>query len=206
MLAFDGAAASRDGTAREALDAKQIESNRRSSDVGDTVERADFMKMNLGDGDAMDGRFGVGQPAKDRQGEVALPVGQLAGLKDRFHMMQVAMLVLVRRFDAYIGRGKTAFADFVDFQFDRQPQRSDASANRLRIDAGVDQRGQGHVAADAAEAVEVCCFHGWIVLRIEQEETEKTETAKRGELLFSVSSVCFCFSSFFIYFHVGLTP
>src|SRR5207249_669233 len=88
-----------------------------------------------------------------------LPVRQLAALEDRLDMMQVPVLVLVRRFDLNEGGGETALANLVDLQLDWQVKRADAGADRLGIDAGVDERAESHVAADAAETVEMSSSH-----------------------------------------------
>src|SRR5205814_3744485 len=70
------------------------------------------------------------------------------------------MAALFRRLDADGRRGETAFADLLHLQTDRQAERVEAATDGVRIDAGVDQGGKGHVATDAAETVEVQRFHG----------------------------------------------
>ena len=70
--ALDRAAAGRHRSAREPLDAEQIEADGGAGDVGDAVERPDLVKMDLFQRQAVDGRLGLGQAAKDAQGQVAL--------------------------------------------------------------------------------------------------------------------------------------
>src|SRR5437870_11085474 len=69
------------------------------------------------------------------------------------------MALLLRRLDVDVSRRETAFAHFLNFELDRQSERVDAGADRLGIDAGVDERRQRHVTADAAETVEMSNAH-----------------------------------------------
>ena len=71
------------------------------------------------------------------------------------------MVVFFRRLDADLRGGETAFADFRDLQRDRQAERIDRLADRVGVHAGVDKGAERHVAADAAEAVEVGYAHRW---------------------------------------------
>ena len=49
--------------------------------------------------------------------------------------------------------------DFFNLDFDRESERGNAVTNRLGIDSGVDERAQGHIAADAAEAIKMSYPH-----------------------------------------------
>ena len=44
---------------------EQIERDAGADDVGDGIDRADFVEMNFFDGDAVDPRFGFAEPLKD---------------------------------------------------------------------------------------------------------------------------------------------
>jgi hypothetical protein len=52
-----------------------------------------------------------------------------------------------------------AALDLLDFEFDRQAERVERRADRLDIGAGIDERTEDHVPADAAEAIEMCDSH-----------------------------------------------
>ena len=86
--ALDHAVPGRHGAAGEALDAEQIEADGGARDVGDAVEGADFVEVDLLQRHAMHRRLRLGQPAEDAQGQVALPVGQPAAAEDLFHVRQ----------------------------------------------------------------------------------------------------------------------
>jgi hypothetical protein len=72
----------------------------------------------------------------------------------------MAMFVFFGHVEFDVGSGEPTFADFGDPKSDGQAERVDALANGVGVHAGVDERRHGHVAADAAEAVEVKCAHG----------------------------------------------
>src|SRR5262249_61665820 len=72
---------------------------------------------------------------------------------------QVAVRFLIGGFDAHMPGGDAGAADVLDFEGDRQAERGEAVADRLFRHAGVEEDGQRHVAAGAAEAVEVSDAH-----------------------------------------------
>ena len=65
--------------------------------------------------------------------------------------------MLLRRLDEDLRGGETAFADFFDLNFDGQAERVDGADDAGGVHAGVDEGAERHVAADAAEAVEMGC-------------------------------------------------
>ena len=69
------------------------------------------------------------------------------------------MDVFLRRFYGRLSRREAAFANLLDDQLDRQAERVEASAHRSRVNAGVDEGAERHVAADAAETVEMSRTH-----------------------------------------------
>ena len=129
--ALDRAAAGRDRPAGDPFCPEQVEGNRRADDVRDAVQGADFMKVNLLQRHAVGRGLRLGEPAKNPQGQVALPLGQPAALQDRLHIGQEAVLGLVLSLDADGRRREPALADLLDFQRDRQLQRGQAGANGL---------------------------------------------------------------------------
>ncbi len=87
-------------------------------------------------------------------------VRQFAALKNHLDFGQIAVFVFLGRFDVDVGCRDATLLDALDFELDRQAERGDAAADRLGVHAGVEQGSQGHVAADAAETVEVGHAHG----------------------------------------------
>ena len=61
MLGFHRAAADVDGGNVDLLDAQQVQRNAGPDDIGNGIHRADFVKVNLFDRDAVDLRFGLAQ-------------------------------------------------------------------------------------------------------------------------------------------------
>src|SRR5207248_5785727 len=80
--------------------------------------------------------------------------------EDRLDVGQEAVLVLRGGLDTDVRGREPTLADLLDLDGDRQAQRGEGGAHRLRIDAGVDQGGERHVAADAAETIEMGYTHG----------------------------------------------
>ena len=62
-------------------------------------------------------------------------------------------------FDSDVGGSEATLANLLNVEADRQPQRGDAVQDGPGIDANVEQGGHGHVAADAAETVEMSHTH-----------------------------------------------
>ena len=108
---------------------------------------------------AMHGRLGLRQAAEDAQGQVALPRRQLAAGQDRLDLGQEAVFAFDGGFDVQIGGREAALAHLFDLQRDRQAERGDAGADRLQRHPRVEQRRHRHVAADAAETVEMRHTH-----------------------------------------------
>ena len=66
---------------------------------------------------------------------------------------------LLRRLDEDLRGGETAFTDFFDLNFDRKAERVDGADDGGAVHAGVDEGAKRHVAADAAETVEMGRAH-----------------------------------------------
>src|SRR5262249_6447535 len=152
---LDLAGPGRHRSAPESIDAKHIERDRGADDVGDAVERPDLMEVHLLDRMPMYGRLGPGEPAKDVERSLTLLLTQLARVDDRLDLRQVAVFFLIRRLDAHLRRREASLADLLDLERDRQPERREPFAHRLHRHASVEENRQRHVAADAAEAIEV---------------------------------------------------
>ena len=159
MRRLDPAAARRDGTGLEPIDSQQIQADRRTHDIDDRIDRADLVEMDLGQVDPVDLRLGLAQLEEDPLGEVFLARRQDALVDDRLDMVPVAMGVLVRRVDLRIRRPEPAAAHGLERQLARQPQAGHGLLNRPAIDARIHQRGQRHVAGNAAEAIEIADSH-----------------------------------------------
>ena len=107
----------------------------------------------------MHGRLGLAQPAEDPLGQLVLPGGERAPVDHRLDVVQVAMRVLGRGVDPGVSGAEAAAADGLERQLAGQPQAGDGRLDRAGIDPGIDQGPQGHVAGDAAEAVEIADAH-----------------------------------------------
>ena len=69
---LDEAGAGGHRRAHDRFDAQQVPADRRADDVGDRIDRADFVEVDLLDRRAVDLGLGLGQPAKDPLGQVFL--------------------------------------------------------------------------------------------------------------------------------------
>src|SRR5437867_2924617 len=93
------------------------------------------------------------------------------------------MSILGRRFHMNVSGREPTLAHLLDFQLDRQPQRDDPLPDRLGVDASVDQSAERHVAADAAETVEMgyahwrALLHRWILPRGKEKTQIKSGLA-----------------------------
>ena len=139
----------------EPIDSQQIEPDRRAHDVDDRIDRADFVKVDLGQVDPVNLRLGLAELEEDPLGQVFLPRREDALVDDRLDMMPVAVDVLVRRDDLGVGRPESAAADRLERQLARQAQAGHGFLDGPAVDAGIDQGRQGHVAGNAAETIEI---------------------------------------------------
>ena len=133
---FHHAAAGRHRPAGDALGAEQVEADGGAGDVGDAVEGADLVKMHLFQRHAMRGGFGLGQSAKDAQGQVALSIGQLAASEDRLRRRagSDACAPPGASTRTYVA-AKPPLRTFSISKRDRQAERIDARADGLRVHA-----------------------------------------------------------------------
>src|SRR5262249_42870198 len=108
---------------------------------------------------AMHGCLGLCEPAEDAKSQVALFSCETAALQDLLDLGQKAMAVFLRRLDAHVGGREPTLPHLLDFQLNGQAERTNPLPDRLGIDAAIDEGGQRHVTADAAETVEMSRFH-----------------------------------------------
>src|SRR5262249_48599982 len=78
-------------------------------------------------------------------------------------------------FNMHIRRREAALTDFFDLQGDRQPQRRDALANGFRIDAGINERAERHIATDAAKTVEMGYSHSRASFRADSSARPRSD-------------------------------
>src|SRR5262249_15127265 len=149
----------RNRPAADALSARQIECDRGADDVRDAVQGADLMEVDFLDWHPVDSRLRNGELAADLHSQLPLPGGQAPAVQDRLDVREEAIVLLVRVDDIDPGRREPVTLDLFDFECDGEAERIDRGTDRRRIYARIDQGGQGHVAADAAEAVEVQDAH-----------------------------------------------
>ena len=101
----------RSGGNRRALDpfdAEQVPGDGRPDDIGDRIDRAHFVEMDLLHRCPVDLCLGGPQAAKDRQGRLALPRRQHAPLDHRLDVVQMPMSMLWLVLDAELQRADPA--------------------------------------------------------------------------------------------------
>ncbi len=158
----DGSAAGGNRRSHDAVDSQQVPANGGAHNIGDRVDGADLVEVDLADGCAMHLRFRLAKPRENAFGQVLLPRRKLAAFDhlDNVVQMPVRVFGLVPHVDV---RGAKAFAFDVarrELASDWQPERIDAGLDGLKVDAGVHKRRECHIAADAADEVEVGDSHG----------------------------------------------
>ena len=92
---LDPAAARRHGAGLDSIDAQQVEPDCGAHDIGDRVDRAHLVKVDLGEVDAVNGRLGFAQLEEDTLGQVFLAGAQAALVDQRFDVMPVPVDVLL---------------------------------------------------------------------------------------------------------------
>ncbi len=161
------AAAGRQRRTVQPLDAKQPQSYDAAHDVDDRIERADLVEVDLVFGHAVDARLSGGQQPEHRRRSLPVVVRQRRCLDQRKHVGQAP--VRLRRFgevDVRLRGGEPGAPHAL------RPQRPAGRlelrqlvVQRRGIDAGVDERTEQHVAADAGETVQVCDARHAVTLR-----------------------------------------
>ena len=104
--------------------------------------------------------LGRPEPAKDAGCQLLLGSGEGGGANERFNFRKMPIGRLIRRFNLDVGAGNAGTAFGRGLERERQAEGSEAAANGVGINASVDECRQGHVAADAAKAVEMSHAHG----------------------------------------------
>ena len=117
------------------------------------------MEVDLFERHAVNRGLGERHLAEDRFGRLPGAGRQVAAREDRFDVRQEAVIVLVLGQHVHLHGGEPAPLDALHFEPHRQPQRGDGVLQRGFFDADIDERAERHVAADAAEAIEVRHLH-----------------------------------------------
>ena len=156
---LDPALAGRNGAGLEAIHAQQVQPHRRADDVDDRIDRADLVKMDLREVDAVHLGLGLAQPQEDPLGQVFLAGGQAAGVDDGLDVVPVPVGVLVRGVHLGVGGPEASLAHGLERDMPGKTQARHGLLDGPGIDPGVHQSAQGHVSRDAAEAVEIADSH-----------------------------------------------
>ena len=125
------------------------------------------MEMHFADRRTVNLGFGLTQSREDGLGQFLLPVRENAAVNHLRDVVQVPMRVLRLVVDMDFRGAEPVFLHFLGPQLAAgQAQRVDPGLQGGQFHASVDQRAQRHVAADAAETVEVCDVHGFLSSRL----------------------------------------
>ena len=114
-------------------DPKQIEADRGTHNIGNRIDRADFVKVHLFDRRAVHLGFGFGELGEDPSlAKVLLPVGKSAGVDHVRDVVQVAvgMLRLVLDTSICVARNPCFLTSVAVKPATRQTERVDAGLNR----------------------------------------------------------------------------
>lgn len=128
--------------------------------------------MNLVDCRAMHAGLCLGNVLEDFESKLLLRLSQLFGTVDQLgDVGEVPVSVLFGVLDFDLQCSEAPFDDRLDMQFDVwQAERINAANDRREIGSSVDQGRQGHIATDAATALEVRNPHDKILVDKGQSE------------------------------------
>ena len=127
-------------------------------DVGDGIERADLVEMHRFDGRAVDLRLGFGEAGEDVDRDGGGGGGERgAALQHGADVAQMAVGVLVRRFDHQTRAGEAAYGRAVERRARRTARDGRDQRERLGLEfrERVEHRRGEHVARHAADRVEM---------------------------------------------------
>ena len=124
-------------------------------DIGDGIGRADFVEVDLFDGDLVDLRFGFPQAAEHGDGIFFGARGK-RGLFDHLDdVREVAMGVGFLGRDVVLGGADAVPFDLFEGNDRAGFERSDGGGDGVGIRAGIGQRAHKHVAANARERIQI---------------------------------------------------
>ena len=116
MLGLNCAAANVDRGRMDFGDVKKIECDAGSDDIGNGIDRADFVEVNFFDGDAVDAGFGFAQPEENGGGGLRAGAEGRAGDHRRGCARGGDALRLVADMDAKFRCGDAAADGFLDLE------------------------------------------------------------------------------------------
>ncbi len=150
-----------DRAADDGVGSEQIESDGGSDDVDYRVDGADFVEVYGVDGGTVHVGFGQSDGEEDFASESFLGFGDPVGpIEQSLDIGHVSMSVLFGVNDLDVSRSETAFLHGLAFEpHVIELDRVDPGPNQFDVDAGIDQSGERHVAADSGRAVEVGDAH-----------------------------------------------
>ena len=114
VLGLDGAAADVDGRADDGGDAQLVEGHAGADDVGDGIGRADFVEVDLLDGNLVDGGFGLAQTLEHGGGVLFDAIGQSRLVDHLQDVREMAVRLLVVHLDVKLGGADAAALDLLE--------------------------------------------------------------------------------------------
>ena len=96
------------------MDAEEVEGEAGADDVGDGIGRADFVEMDLLDGDLVDFGFGLGELLEYGEGVGLGALREVSLLDDLDDVREVAVGVLMLDGDVEFGGADAAAFDFLE--------------------------------------------------------------------------------------------
>ncbi len=154
MCAAGHPRAERHGRAVHVVESERHEASAHADDVGDRVERADLVEVNVVDGRAVYGGFGLGQSSEHQHGTVAH--GHLEPGQQRLDVGEATVVGGLADLDMHLRRRERAALHPLRRHLDRQPrvERIDRSSHVVEVDTGIDEAAEQHVAAHTGGRVD----------------------------------------------------
>jgi len=151
--------------------AQEFESDAGTDDVDDRIDCADLVKVDLVSGEAMDLTFGPGYTFEDSHGTLPHPGGESAaldqitdGAEGLVFMRRVIVMVVVCRLvivaHVELRAGDLGFLGTLDVEVIAvEVEFTQLGFERGEVDSQIEQGADEHIAADAAEDVQVQGLH-----------------------------------------------
>ncbi len=144
----------RHGRAKDSIDAKQVPADCGAADIGNRIDRADFVEMNFADRRPVNLGLGFTEFREDALGQILLPRRQRRGVNHVRNVVQMSVGMFRLMLDRHLRSTEPLPFHFRLHQpAGGQLQRIDSRLNSAQFHAGIHQRAQRHITADTAQAI-----------------------------------------------------
>ena len=162
MAAVDGARSDVERGGEDQRGAHRVEQPRGSAHIGDRVDRAGLVKMDLLERNAVHLGLGLAEPAEDLERPVLHGAREAAARDERHDLLEVSLvLVGSGEDDVDLRGGETRGVDPPAPQLETAArERRERGGERRVVGPEIDESAEDHVPAGPRECIEIERFHG----------------------------------------------